>query len=63
LVLQIAKIKKLTGKDVYDSEREKIVTEQWASTARQLGLDESLILKIKEMILHHSKSLQSLDTL
>lgn len=63
LVLQIAKIKKQTGKDVYDSEREKIVTEQWASSARQLGLNEELILKIKEMILHHSKSLQYLDTL
>ena len=57
-VQEIARIKKQTGKDVYDKTREIEVTEKWSATAKELGLDEELILKIKEMILHYSKSLQ-----
>jgi chorismate synthase len=58
LVRQIGKIKKKTGANVYDKSREQAVLNTQATAARDLGLDQDVVVQIFRSIFALAKSSQ-----
>ena len=61
LIKEIAKIKKELNKPVLDEKREKEIIERLKTTAKEKGLDESLIDSIFKIIMKNSRNQQEKD--
>jgi chorismate mutase len=61
LIRGIAKIKKELNKPVLDEKREKEIIERLKTTAKEKGLDESLIDSIFKTIMKNSRNNQEKD--